>query len=834
MDGKIKILFYTLDSAGVAYFRTLTPAMEIERNHSDEFYVEINPQINFNDPKFVDYLKSFHIIHYHRQFLSDSKQMLNLANELRKSGTILICDIDDYWQLHKKHPFYSMSLEKKLYIPILENLKIADYVTTTTDLFANEIRKVTGRDNVGVFYNSVDPTWMKQFQNNWKPDPDGRVRISYMAGSSHMVDIEQLEGVMNVLSNDTSLRDKFKVIIAGWDTEGNTTDITFNQEFGTELQKRGLWVYEVVKAINNSRGDVDKIPKLPADLKEKYRGKIFDSQQRDIKSTESVYYLYENILTDKHRMINNPDYYQWLHNFERNVDYPNEGNFARRWTQKANTYAQVLNETDIVLAPLADNSFNRMKCVTEDTLISTNKGIYKIGDIVNNSCKDIKIMHENVINLFKYPNERVIKLTTHIGVEIEGTETHRIMVGGEWKMLKDFEIGDLINISPFEIETKEYQRIHYPLLLSKRITETTLNNSTKLMMPSIEINENYGRFFGYMVGDGHFSKGYLNISCDKRHINVVQDIKELVESMGLMPIIYEKKPDSRCINSYIKEGFGIEVRIPSKHLANICYQENLRDEKGKIFEVPHFILKSPKSVIREFLRGLFEADGTVNAESSNMSLCTKSFILAKQVQYLLLGFGIVSIIDKALNKKYKRYYYYVKLNRDASDIFYSEIGFISEIKCEKLKRITEKLHSNRFMKQSFNTTILNVEYSVKDVYDVEVENIHQYNGNGIINHNSNLKQVECWTRKLPIVCSDIPPYNVHGRHMENCVLIPAVKNAHKYWQKYLKRLILNPDLRKQIGEQLYEDFKEDYNLANVTKKRIEFYKAAVAKTLAVI
>ena len=460
MDGRIRILFYNLDSAGVNYFRTLTPAMELERNHSDEFYVEINPQINFNDPSFIDYLKSFHIIHYHRQFLGDTKQMLALATELKKSGTILMVDLDDYWQLHKKHPFYTLNLQKKLHIPILENLKIADYATTTTDLFAEEIRKVTGKDNVGVFYNSVDPTWMKQFQNNWKPDPDGLVRITYMAGSSHMVDVEQLEGVANWLDADSQTHGKFKIIIAGWDTEGNTTDITFNQEFGAELQRRKLWTPQIVKAINASKGDVELIPNIPDDLKEKYRGKVFDQKQRDIKSTESVYLHYEKILTDNHRIITNPDYLQWLMNFERDVRYENEGNFARRWTQKANTYAQVLDETDIVIAPLADNSFNRMK--------------------------------------------------------------------------------------------------------------------------------------------------------------------------------------------------------------------------------------------------------------------------------------------------------------------------------------------------------------------------------------SNLKQVECWTRKLPIVCSDIPPYNVHGRHMENCVLIPSEKNAHKYWKKYLKKLIIDADLRKRIGEQLYEDFRVEYNLADVTKKRVDFYKAAVAKTLAIV
>jgi hypothetical protein len=355
-----------------------------------------------------------------------------------------------------------MSQEKKLHIPIIENLKIADYVTTTTDLFASEIRTITGKDNVEVFYNSVDPIWMKQFQNNWKPDPDGLVRITYMAGSSHLGDMEQLEGVMNVLSNDINTRNKFKVIISGWDTEGNTTDITFNQEFGDELQKRGLWTPQTVKAINNSRGNVDIIPKLPIDLKEKYRNNVFNQKQRDIKSVESVYLIYEKILTDNHHMIKNPDYLQWLMNFERNVKYENEGNFGRRWTQKANTYAQVLDETDIVIAPLANNPFNKMK--------------------------------------------------------------------------------------------------------------------------------------------------------------------------------------------------------------------------------------------------------------------------------------------------------------------------------------------------------------------------------------SNLKQVECWTRKLPIVCSDIPPYNVHGKHMENCVLIPMElpKNARKYWVKYLKRLILDADLRKKLGEQLYEDFKVEYSLKNVTQKRAEFYKAVVAKTLVVI
>lgn len=455
MENKIKILFYNLDGAGVNYFRTITPAMEIERNHADDFYVEINPSLDMDSPETLDYLKTFDIIHYHRQLTNTTAKLQKLAKELNDAGTMLIMDIDDYWYLHKNHPFYPTSVESKLHIPILDNLKIANYCTTTTDIFANEIKKVTKKNNTCVLFNSVDSTWMKQFQNNWKPDPDGLVRITYMAGSSHMGDVEQLDGVINILLGDADVKDKFKVILAGWDTEGETVDINFNQEFSKVLQAKNMWNKAVVKIINKTKGNVDAIPGLSDEIKNKFRGKVFSNEKRTINSEESVYLFYEMMLTDKHHLIKNPDYLQWLKNYERNVRYDNEGNYARRWTEKANAYAKVLDETDIVIAPLADNDFNHMK--------------------------------------------------------------------------------------------------------------------------------------------------------------------------------------------------------------------------------------------------------------------------------------------------------------------------------------------------------------------------------------SNLKQVECWTRKLPIVCSDVIPYNVEGRHMENCILIPIKSNPHKYWAKYLKKLILDADLRKQLGEQLYQDFSVKYNLADVTQKRVDFYKSIIEK-----
>jgi len=362
MDEKIKILFFNKDVAGVNYWRTLTPAMQLDMSHSDKFKVEINPDLNFNNyDEVLNYLKGFHIIHYHRYILPNVTQTVQLARELKKNGTVLIMDIDDYWLLDRTHPMYPTAFEKKLHFDIIDNLKIADYVTTTTDLFASEIRRITGKDNVMVFPNSVNPEWMKQFQDNKIVD-EKFVRIMYMAGSSHKNDIQQLDGVANALNSTLGVQDQFKFLLAGWDTEGHTTDFKFNQEFATVLQKRRLWDKKMIKQINKTRGDVDKIEGLPADIRNAFRGRVFDVNERAIHSTESVYLDYEKMLTDNYRVIKNQDYLTWLNKFERDK-YADAAlvNYERRWTQKANIYAQVLDEADISLAPLADNTFNRMK-----------------------------------------------------------------------------------------------------------------------------------------------------------------------------------------------------------------------------------------------------------------------------------------------------------------------------------------------------------------------------------------------------------------------------------------------------------------------------------------
>lgn len=420
-----------------------------------------------------------------------------------------------------------------------------------------------------------------------------------------------------------------------------------------------------------------------------------------------------------------------------------------------NNYMNLLKDMDVCLMPLEYTEFNLCKCIVGDSLISTNNGIFWIEDIVNNNIKcnvEVKGDKNPVINYFKYENIPTIKIITKDGYEIEGSNHHKLLINNEWVELQNLKIGDSLELTPPNFEQAIYQEITYPMLLTKK-NRDKVENSQEEMLPRIRINERWGRLLGYMMGDGCFSGNKICISCDKREEDIVKDVTDLFTSIGIKPTIKLKQIDKRCKTSRIKEGNGVDVCCATHIFNEIAIKYGWKNKNGKVFRVPKVILQSPKSVIKEFLRGLFEADGT-NTECG-LSFTTKNEKFAKEVQIILLGFGIVSKIFKTYNKKYnKNYnknYYRIDLGRDASDIYSLEIGFISKRKSEKLNHTTSKKHGNAMKKMQFKDEIASVEQRVATVYDIEVKNTHCYNANGIINHNSALKLMECTISKtLPV------------------------------------------------------------------------------------
>lgn len=332
---KLKVLVVPSDRTGVSYYRSTNPHIALENNYPNEFHIDVDyePQLN-ND----EWLKQYDIIHYHRT-LGQYEQMGALLDKLDSLGIVTIMDLDDYWSPGQHHPAYHLIKSANLDAKILNNLKVARNITTTTSIFADEISKVN--KNVHVLANAIDPKEKQFIPNLEKSD---RIRIGWLGGSSHLKDLEILNGVVNRLKGD-NLIDKVQFVLCGFDTRGTFTTID--------------------KATNQQK-------------------------TRSITPLESVWFKYEQIFTDNHSIVS-PEYKEYLLKFtqEEYHDLANEP-YRRVWTKPISSYASNYNLFDISLAPLEENIFNKAKSQLKvieagfhhKAIIAQNFGPYKL-DVKN-------------------------------------------------------------------------------------------------------------------------------------------------------------------------------------------------------------------------------------------------------------------------------------------------------------------------------------------------------------------------------------------------------------------------------------------------------------------
>ena len=305
---KIKILVIPSDRTGVSWFRSTAPHVHLEKMFPDEFHVDIDYEPDLNNDAF---LKQYHIIHYHRQ-LGPFEQTEQLLAKLKSFGIKTIMDVDDYWAPGVHHPAFQIIKDNQLDKKIQNNVRLAETVSTTTPVFADEIRKFC--KNVVVFPNAIDPT-EKQFIPNPEPSTNGRLRIGWLGGSSHLYDLELLRGIVSKLKSD-NLLDQVQFVLCGYDLRG------------------------VMNIKNAQTGEVTT---------------------RNIYPHESVWYKYEQIFTGNYNFVS-PEYKAHLLKFSQE-SYANEANepYRRVWTMQISTYATNYNLFDVSLAPLAENKFNKMK-----------------------------------------------------------------------------------------------------------------------------------------------------------------------------------------------------------------------------------------------------------------------------------------------------------------------------------------------------------------------------------------------------------------------------------------------------------------------------------------
>jgi hypothetical protein len=188
---KINVLVLPSDTSGVGKFRSVDPHIKLQNLYPNDFHVDIDYQPKIND---LNYWKNYQIVHFHRNF-GDLEQCPQIIKQLRSMGIIVIGDIDDYWFPTKEHPIHELIRQQNMHTKIVNNLRECSYVTTTTEIFANEIRKFN--KNVVVLPNAIDPT---EGQFNQPTLPSEKIRVGWLGGSSHLHDLKLLDGPVHTIS----------------------------------------------------------------------------------------------------------------------------------------------------------------------------------------------------------------------------------------------------------------------------------------------------------------------------------------------------------------------------------------------------------------------------------------------------------------------------------------------------------------------------------------------------------------------------------------------------------------------------------------------------------
>jgi intein/homing endonuclease len=349
-----------------------------------------------------------------------------------------------------------------------------------------------------------------------------------------------------------------------------------------------------------------------------------------------------------------------------------------------------------------------------------------------------------------------VTVETRRGFELTGSNNHRIRrPDGSWVRLDELDVGDEIEVTggngvwpsePVQVDWTPQEHVTlqdvaaevgvsvWTVMRYRRTGRAEKADAIDAALSAYDgedqrlaqrdpirvpetISEKFGRFLGLLVGDGHVSSaagvvGFTN--GDRRHADHFAGLAD--ELFGVDPTVE-------------KDGSRWRVHAYSDHLVDLLTEAiGLPDgEAADRKSVPDPVLRSPKAVVAEFLRGLFDADGY--AGDQGIILSTKSESMSETVQLLLTNFGILG-----RRREQADGCYHVHVTGESAERFVDHVGFGFP---EKASAVREYLDGLAWYEdESWTDEVVAVEESTGTVYDVSVEETHRYAGAGFVNHNS--------------------------------------------------------------------------------------------------
>ncbi len=377
------------------------------------------------------------------------------------------------------------------------------------------------------------------------------------------------------------------------------------------------------------------------------------------------------------------------------------------------------------LSPLLYMAKNYPHCLSPDTLIATDEGILPI-------CESAYA--------FRSGRGQLFEVTTNNGRFLKVTNEHLIMTPNGYKPLGILEPGSAVLLKQ---PTFAEDYVTLPI-------QSYYYNENRTIL----IDEKWGEFLGLYAGDGSFAATCngsdrsvaqtVSIVCDGKDTDLLAYIEILFDDLfgGHSTRKFSKAKamevrKSRTGMTELFDSFGILYTNGNSKRRRVC--------------VPPSILRSPRSVIRAFLRGVFEADGGIYGHYGKQGkyhgrtvvFCAKGIDFIRQVQFLLLGFGITSRVKKRIatakvqGKSHKYTTNMLTLKKKELEKFIEEIGFMSQRKIGVADRGLSDKSFNKPHPIVYEDVIESIQPGeITELWDATVNPDHCFSANGIYVHNS--------------------------------------------------------------------------------------------------
>ncbi len=408
------------------------------------------------------------------------------------------------------------------------------------------------------------------------------------------------------------------------------------------------------------------------------------------------------------------------------------------------------------------------KCVAKGTKIITDKGIFNIEDLAGEEFlskdsfvapkENYKVIDEfgnlqKITKVYYGGKKPCVKYKFSNGFEVITTDQHKFKTSNGWLSCVP-EKTSIMRVSKSIIDHNDYQKM--PEL------DYFSHNLKKIIIPKV-MCEDYAKFIGMWLADGFVNNNSIGI-VEKNEI-VKKEIERLFNKLFNVSskISIDKRSGVRTHN--------LHSRTLAKYFKNIFGHDCVTKK------IPFQILNSPHSVKRSFIEGL-SLDGYLDGESNLVIYEGYSKDIAVNTSYLLTALGYIYYLGTKFvkfGKKSKMSYsvkFYTNDNLiktiephknnyklgskisgyvDSKDVNNVIDGIPHTIKGSEYRRnFRNSLKTSLFVTRSFldkigynynnhisDVKVISIEYvGEQEVYDIEVENTHSYNLNGVVCHNT--------------------------------------------------------------------------------------------------